>query len=94
MSAWLSPRPSRSNASCCWNAVSLLGQPNFTPRSLARFRPSLVLASDQRPLELRETTENREHQLKSWDLKKLPLIARTCVDQSLTAIVLELAAGL
>jgi ABC transporter substrate binding protein len=52
--------------SCRWCRVSAVGRPNFTPRALARLRPSPVRARIKLALEFSQATENREHQPAVW----------------------------
>jgi len=45
-----------------WCGVIFGGRPIFTPRALARVRPSPVRGADQLVFELRQSTEDGQHQ--------------------------------
>ena len=57
-----SPGSRRRRASLTWWDVSLDGRPIFTPRALARARPSPCPHTDQLALKLGQPAQHRQHE--------------------------------
>jgi hypothetical protein len=62
MSVNVSPLSRRAMASSCWSRFSAFGRHMWTPRALALARPSPVRARMRLALELRQATEDGQHQ--------------------------------